>query len=103
MFARHCTMGDLEKALTIINKKYARNIRFYDTFNKGRAIHFRLKVHDSKGPGAARSAIGNRTGSGCWHVHGDFFDSLLKVSPEAVIRTAKAKIDRHGGNWEDWN
>jgi len=104
MIARHCTMNDLDEALSIINKKYAGNIRFYEA-RPGKVINFRLKVNSSKGLGCARAVSGKRTGSGCWHAHGDFFDALLKVNPEAVIRSARVeqKIDRSGGNWEDWN
>jgi len=103
MIARHCTMNDLDAALAVVNKKYAGNIRFYEA-RPGKSINFRLKVNNSKGPGCARAASGKRSGSGCWHVHGDFFEALLKINPEAVIRSkGLLKIDRSGGNWEDWN
>ena len=105
MFAR-CSYEELQEALTIVNEKYLGNIRFYeDPSRKGRGFRFRLKTHDPREVGVARAAGGKRTGSGCWHAHGDFFEALLKVQPEAVVesRGHESKITKHGGNWEDYN
>jgi hypothetical protein len=105
MQAKHCTMDDLDKALDIVNKKYAGNVRFYDVGTRGKRILFRLKTNNSKGPGVSRAASGKRTGSGCWHVHGDFFDALFQVNPEAEVSTGRVdgKITKDFGNWQDWN
>ena len=39
----------------------------------------------------------------CWHGHGDFFDMLIAVNENAVIKSAGRTIDKNGGNWQDWN
>lgn len=56
--------------------------------------------------GARISSSGRRIAAACWHVHGDFFDALLKIQPNAVIVTRGgpgAVIDKNGGNWQDCN
>jgi len=103
MLAKHCTMANLDAALTIVNKKYLGNIRLYDVGTRGKHVKFRLKTNDPKGPGVARGASGKRTGSGCWHAHGDFFEALLKVNPKAIIVTRISTISADGGNWQDVN
>jgi hypothetical protein len=103
MLARHSTAEELYKALAIVNKKYLGNVRFYEDPSKdGKGFRFRLKTYNSKEPGTARS-WSKHTGSGCWHVHGDFFEALLKVNSEAEVVTRVSKITRDGGNWQDYN
>ena len=101
MIAKKCTLDNLDAALAIVNEKYAGNVRLYEATQKGKtSVSFRLKVEDSKGAGGARSASGRKTGSGCWHVHGDFFEALLKINPDTVIVSTKSIISKDGGNWE---
>ncbi len=117
MIVRDCTVADLRVALAEVNKKYEGNV----TFNQhpvpnGRGFRFTLRVEDSQKPGHRLTPSPNyRTGkhhrmvSACWHVHGDFFDALLEIAPEAEIRVGSKgeKIfkvgDRVIGNWEDRN
>jgi len=102
------TRKDLEKALENINGKYQNNIKFKRLDQIGKKVHFTLTVESSKGPGHKTSASyfhrGRKVAAACWHVHGDFFDALLAVNPEARINTmGKIWIDKNGGNWQDWN
>jgi hypothetical protein len=45
--------------------------------------------------------------SACWHVHGDFFDALFKIQPNAVVQVSAGGETRNitidGGNWQDMN
>lgn len=103
----HCTKGDLVRALAHINDKYAGNVEFNRLDNK----NFTLRVKDSEGPGHRLHLHYNldglysqrRSTSACWHVHGDFFDELFQINPEAMIYSAGRKITESAGNWEDWN
>lgn len=94
---------ELNQALTEVNKRFAGNIRLNDVRSKGRKLIFTLRTNSSKNPGGARSASGRRTGSACWHAHGYFFEELLEINPEAVIKSVIGTIDNNGGNWEDQN
>jgi hypothetical protein len=100
MKVRNCTINHLENALEIINKKYQGNV----TFNRLEQKRFTLRVKDSSGPGARRGFHNNRKlVSACWHVHGDFFDALFKVKPDAeVFSSSTGWIDRFHGNWIDF-
>lgn len=102
---RNATTDDLRKALDAINTKYDGNVIFNrepEQVTKN-SVRFTLRVKDSKGPGARRSHEGRPMTSACWHVHGDFFDALLNINPEAVIKTGRTTITNEGGNWEDFN
>jgi hypothetical protein len=95
------------RALDIVNAKYDGNV----TFKSIDGNRFTLKVKDFKGPGHRLHTqygfdgfIGQKRSShACWHVHGDFFDALFTVNPDAVIRAGAKKITKDAGNWEDWN
>ena len=109
MKATKCTANDLQMALDRVNEKYDSNIRFNP--DSDLPERFTLRVN-GKGKGSAYSqayvmglewAKKRRTGSACWHVHGHFFEELLKVNPEAVIKSASGTIDINGGNWIDRN
>ena len=115
MKAKFCTTDDLYKALEIVNQKYEGNI----TFNRspeprGKHLIFTLRVKDSKQVGHGRGfSFGDRPAkrltSACWHVHGDFFDALIKeVNQDAVIVIGDKQIYKQSyntfvtGNWEDY-
>jgi hypothetical protein len=102
MKAKNCTVQELQMALEIINHKYEGNIRF-KRLDGGKTPQFTLTVNSSKAKGGRLGQHGRRIAAACWHVHGDFFDALLKVNPSAVITTAFARIDADGGNWQDKN
>ena len=105
MIARKCTQEDLFKALSIINLKYADNVQF----NRFDFPNFTLRVKDSHKAGhrfgfnATASGKKRYLVSTCWHVHGDFFDALFKVNPDAYIWSGGRRIDITQGNWEDRN
>ena len=105
MIARNCTMGDMERALDSINDKYQGNVEWKTLTQKGKNIDFTLKVRDSHKPGHRRGFQGQRSVAACWHVHGDFFDALIKLNPQAEIvsRSVSTVINRFGGNWQDKN
>lgn len=109
MRTTHCTQQDLQKALDIINKKYQDNIKFNPDSNG--PTRFTLRVN-GKGPGAGYGtgyfmgldwAKKRRTGGACWHVHGDFFDALFTVAPDAIVYSRGNRITKDQGNWEDYN
>lgn len=103
------TNDQMTRALAAVNEKYAGNIIFNRYEPRGRQIHFTLRCKSSKGPGHSlgfhRTSRGNRRRltACCWHVHGDFFDALLAINPDAVIYSLARKITKDGGNWQDWN
>ena len=109
MLAKNCTMGEVEDALMLINRKYDGNVRFKAIGMKGRQVQFTLTVIDSKGKGSRHSTFPNSKGNynriaaACWHVHGDFFDALLKINGDAEIKTVVGVINKQGGNWQDKN
>lgn len=114
MKARHCTENDLIKALEIVNLKYDENVTFKSFERKGKQIQFTLRVIDSKGPGHRLGYIHQegkqkRLACACWHVHGDFFEALFSVNPEAEVFSGISSLARGGsqswisGNWQDRN
>ena len=103
MIAKNVTEYHLQKALEIVNQKYNNNVIFKRLTPEGRRYRFTLRVKDSKGDGAKTGYTGRHTISACWHVHGNFFDALLEIKPDAVIQSASKTISSNGGNWQDWN
>jgi len=109
MYAKNCTMQDLEKALLVINEKYERNVCFRRMEMRGKRVLFTLKVKDSRKKGHRRGYYlyngqdRRYIPCACWHVHGDFFDALFQINPDAVILSGKQRIDKYRGNWEDRN
>jgi len=110
MIIRNVTQEDLEKALTLVNRLYANNIMF-NNFKQLSRNSFRvtLRVKSSKKAGHRIGFSGRRIISACWHVHGWFYEILLKLNPKAVIKTHNRKIyvEPETGaivnNWIDWN
>jgi hypothetical protein len=116
MKATYCTKGELEQALEEVNKKYEGNIEWNRHPDTG---GFTLRVKDSHGKGG-RLGFVNLTYirehgydwawnhrrhiiNACWHVHGDFFDCLFAINPDAVIHSNGNKITQDYGNWIDRN
>lgn len=100
----NATQEQLYSALQTVNENYNGNIQFrrLDQQSANRRM-FTLRVEDSSGAGARRAASGRRTVSACWHVHGEFFEALLKQDENIFIRSNGRRIDKHGGNWEEIN
>ena len=111
MKARKCTITDLENALIQVNKKYDGNVCFKNIEQKKYYVQFTLKVKDYKGPGHRLHTSYNfdglysqkRSSNACWHVHGDFFDCLFSIAPDAVVSSQGRNITKEEGNWSDWN
>lgn len=106
MQAKNATMADMEQALAMVNRRFGANVKFFFCVGKGRGINFRLAVRNSRGDGARRGFTGRAMTAACWHVHGHFFEALLKVNPEVTIISRAgpgAVIDKTGGNWQDRN
>lgn len=114
MKAYKCSEEDLKQALIRVNKSYSENIAFFSLEKRKYYINFRLKVRDNCGPGHSigfykvRNKFGNERyinlSAACWHVHGDFFDALFKINPNAVIYSGyslQKKITKDYGNWKD--
>jgi ABC-type Fe3+-hydroxamate transport system substrate-binding protein len=118
MYFKNTNMEEMLDALTIVNKKYENNIDFNRLEQRGKQIIATLRVKNAnkkngttKGRKLNQQYIRNgwqkgvfaANGSACWHVHGDFFEAILELNPDVVIKTANKTIDINGGNWEDWN
>ena len=105
----NATIEELEKALDIINKRYKGNVSFNRLEANGKRVNFTLRVNDSHGPGHRRGFSVNKNGkarclaSACWHVHGHFFDALLKVRPTTWVQARDKRITSTGGNWQNWD
>jgi hypothetical protein len=110
MQIRNVSESDLIKALEIVNRIYDNNI----TFNALESLNYArnrwrvtLRVESSKKAGHRVGFTGRRLISACWHVHGDFFDALLEINPNAVIITQLSRIYKENGktygNWTDKN
>jgi hypothetical protein len=106
------TQEQLEKALDVVNQKYQGNIQWNNFIKNGKGFNVTLKVKNSKEPGHSRGYYKSpgqgdystkRLSSACWHVHGNFFEALFKINPEATIISRGNKITKDFGNWEDFN
>jgi hypothetical protein len=119
---------ELYKALAQLNQKYDHNIAFNNITQYGKYFLVTLRVINANKKNG--SVVGRKlnqsfltygkgiraNGSACWHVHGDFFDILLKIQPKAIIRTKMTTIfvardystedpfkTKIVGNWQDTN
>ena len=113
MKAYKVTFSEMKEAINMLNAKYENNIQFNRFEHMGDYFIFTLRVKDTKKAGHRLGFPHPETGkqkrlsSACWHVHGDFFDCLLSLNKEAVIKsTMKGQplvITAEGGNWQDAN
>ena len=109
MIFKNVTESEMHQALELINKKYNNNIRFKSgPSRKGRSLTATLTVNSTQdgARGYRRGHAGRKIAAACWHVHGDFFDALIDINPDAIIvtgLTGKKIINKDGGNWQDEN
>jgi hypothetical protein len=112
MIVKNANMDHFHAALAVVNARYAGNIKFKTLEPKGRRISFTLTVVSSTigtgkakvtAPGVSIGPNGRRIAAACWHCHGDFFDALFRVCPDAVVMSMGKVITKDGGNWQDWN
>jgi hypothetical protein len=113
----NATTQELNEALEKINHRFDHNIIFRELkqISKNRR-QFTIRVIDSKKAGHGRGndhpnwtdRKGNpvkprRLVSACWHVHGWLFEELINLNPLIFIKSRGQRIDKLGGNWEDYN
>ena len=107
MIARNTHKEELQLALEKINHKYDGNVIWNrspdQTDKRGLVWKFTLRVRNSRGAGASISSSGRHSTSACWHVHGDFFDALFEINPNAIVVARGRKITKDFGNWSDYN
>lgn len=108
MIIKNVTKEELYEARRMVNEQFENNIiwnNFRQENRDGTRWRVTLRVESSKKAGHRLSFMGYRMVSACWHVHGYFFEALLKIQPEAVIKISRQKItiDKDGGNWTDFN
>ena len=96
------TIQQLELALKTVNKKHGYKLEFnrIEQMTRNRVV-FTLKS-PSKIKGARTSHSGRNLPKASWHAHGNFFDELFKVNPEAVVYSRTNKITANDGNWVDF-
>lgn len=107
MIAYNVTLGDLHGALAAVNKEKGYHLIFKRGPDAiGKRWSFTLRSYRSKISGASISHSGRNSVAASWHAHGFFFDKLIEINNNAVIKTAHAiyDINRTGrGKWVDYN
>lgn len=106
----HTSKQELMETLAEINKEFDNNVMF-DRFPEStvptkNGFNFTLRVIDSRAKGSRISSSGRRMAKACWHVHGEFFDTLIENNQDAIVKTGyygSSDIDKNGGNWKDRN
>ena len=109
MYVYGVTESQLQDALADTNLEYDGNL----VFRRGpervsrNCLQFTITVNDSSGTGAKYNHVtGRRVSAACWHAHGDLFETLLDIEPNARIVTGYgpngSEITADGGNWQDW-
>ena len=104
MYAKNCTIGNLWDALRRVNDLYDNQVEFRgEPEHTNHGIKFTLKTKHNKARGHGISFSGRHMPSACWHVHGNFFDRLFEVNPDAKVYSMGKLITKHQGNWQDYN
>jgi hypothetical protein len=104
MYASNCTIGQLQDALEIVNKKYDNQVIWnQEPIHYRNKIKFTLKTKTNVSYGHGISWTGRQLSTACWHVHGDFFDFLFTIAPDAKIYALGRMITKTKGNWLDFN
>ena len=111
MIARNCSREDLELALAAVNVKYHDNVKFKRLDPNGRGWTFTLTVRNTRGKGGASLSGVRKSESGfnpeklvsaaCWHVHGEFFNALFALAPDARIFSSFYKRS-NSQRFEEW-
>ena len=104
MYAKKCTISELVEAMERVNINYHNQVIWNcPPTHTPHGIKFTLKVTHNKAVGHGISQSGRQMATACWHVHGNFFDRLFDVNPNAVIFSRGLKITKEYGNWGDYN
>ena len=112
MIVKNASNQDLQEALDKTNVQYKDNLTWFDPvrYHGKNRLWFRLKTISLDGPGSHWVPMGVWTGQynngrrmrfACWHAHGDFFDNLFEINPEATVYSSGIPITIDGGNWRD--
>lgn len=91
---RHAAMQNAQanarEVFHIVNRvgmdQYAGNIKYCETWAKGRRVSFTIKTHDSFAKGSRTSWSGRHGRWASWEAHRDVMRALLTVWPDASIR-----------------
>lgn len=77
---------------TLNEHHYGNNIEIKNGAFKwvGKALQFDLKMRDSRGAGAMKSASGRRTIRPNWYVYRDVITALFNANPDARVQTSIA-------------
>ena len=109
MKATHCSKEDLQEALHTVNIKYEGNVIF-NRFDGPKGFTLKMRNNKCKGHNIKKFYHGfdgiykeRNLSYACWHVHGEFFDALFSINPEAIIYSRGEKITIEEGNWIDFN
>ena len=88
----------------ISHQHYAGNVTVSpDARPAGRnAINARLRVTDSRGPGARTAASGRHGPYACWHAYRDVLRWLFCTAPDATVRTTLATYRGEQGFQRDY-
>lgn len=76
--------------LLVSQAKYDGNLQFNNFDPQKNFTNFTLRVANSKGKGARRSAKGDRTVAACWHAHKDVMEEIFQRHPGCRLITALA-------------
>lgn len=99
----NATTQELNAALEAVNRKFEGNITIAVNAISRNRNSFTLGVISSRGAGSRIGFTGRRVSAACWHVHGYFFDELIKINPAIWVKSSMATVDVNGGNWQDRN
>lgn len=110
MTIKNITRVQLEAALARTNARHDYSLRWKDGIKSlndaGTRHQCALRSSMSRIRGARTSWSGRASVAASWHAHGHFFELVLEVAPDAVIRTGlygERIISKAGGNWQDGN
>lgn len=95
---------NVRQALVNVNKAQGYKL----IFNRqpemvGNYCFFTIRSKASKIHGASISWSGRNSPSASWEAHGYFFEELLALDQDCIIKTAISTITKDGGNWQDTN
>jgi len=104
MYAKNCSADDLQRALDAINNQFDNNVCWErEPERRGNQLMFTLRTKQGRKAGSRLTHTGRHIPKACWHVHGEFFDALFEIAPDAVVKARDKIITASGGNWQDWN
>jgi len=81
--------------------EYNQTVEFVSPSDVVNHRRFRLCLNKKGLDWASGSAYRNSRFA-CWHVHGDFFNALFHINPDAVVYSQGRRITKHEGNWVDY-